>query len=152
MASSALNDLFSEENLVLDLASAKAGEAIWEIVQRLQASGSLRDPENFYKLAMEREEKSSTVANGGVAFPHARTNLVGQILLGIGRSRAGVVFPGRADLVHLIFLIAVPQQMVNDYLICVGALARLLKSEARRKALLAAASGAEFFQELRPEI
>lgn len=152
MASSALNDLFSQDHLVLDLESAKAGEAIWEIVQRLQTSGDLKDAEKFYALVMEREGKSSTVANGGVAFPHARTNLVGEILLGIGRSRGGVVFPGRADLVRLIFLIAVPQQMVNDYLICVGALARLLKSEERRKALLAATTGAEFFQELPAEV
>ncbi len=102
-------------------------------------------------LVMEREEKSSTVANGGVAFPHARTDLVERILLGIGRSKAGVNFAGREDLVHLIFVIAVPQQMVNDYLICVGALARLLKSETRRKALLDAATPADFFEELRRE-
>ena len=37
---------------------------------------------------------------------------------------------------HLIFVIAVPQQMVNDYLICVGALARLLNHEETRQALL----------------
>jgi mannitol/fructose-specific phosphotransferase system IIA component (Ntr-type) len=51
--------------------------------------------------------------------------------------------------VHLIFVIAVPQQMVNDYLICVGALARLLRLEGTRQALLAAATPAEFLDQLR---
>ncbi len=148
MISILLTDLFSEKHLALDLRSTTAGEAVWEIVERLRESGDLSEPEKFYELVMEREQKSSTVANGGVAFPHARTNLVEQILLGIGRSKAGVTFAGRTDLVHLIFVIAVPQQMVNDYLICVGALARLLKNEERRDALLAAATPADFFAEL----
>jgi fructose PTS system EIIA component len=100
---------------------------------------------------MAREEKSSTVANGGVAFPHARTELVGQLVLGIGRSRVGVPFGEKAELVHLIFVIAVPQQMVNDYLICVGSLARRLNNETTRQALLEAATAAEFFERLRGE-
>ncbi len=98
---------------------------------------------------MEREVKSSTVADGGVAYPHARTDLVDQIVLGIGRSRKGVSFAGSERLVHLIFVIAVPQQMVNDYLVCVGALARTLRHEGTREALLEAATPAEFFDRLR---
>ena len=148
MISSLLTDLFSEQHLALELQVKTAGEAVWEIVERLRDSGALAEPAKFYDLVMEREEKSSTVANGGVAFPHARTNLVENLLLGIGRSKEGIPFAGRADLVHLIFVIAVPQQMVNDYLICVGALARLLKDADRRQALLAAATPAEFFEEL----
>lgn len=100
---------------------------------------------------MEREGKSSTVANGGVAFPHARTELVDQLLLGIGRSEAGVSFAGEKNLVHLIFVIAVPQQMVNDYLVCVGSLARRLNHETTRQSLLEASTPAEFFERLRGE-
>ncbi len=151
MPSFQLTDLFSEKHLVLDLQGKTAGEAIWEIVAQMRESAELSEPERFYDLVMEREQKSSTVANGGVAFPHARTNLVSEILLGIGRSKSGVTFAGRSDPVHLIFVIAVPQQMVNDYLICVGALARLLKSEERRKALLEAATAQEFFAELQSD-
>lgn len=148
MPSFLLPDLFSEKNLVLDLKGKTAGEAVWEIVERLRAGGELSEPDKFYDLVMERERKSSTVANGGVAFPHARTNLVDQLLLGIGRSEAGIAFADRSDPVHLLFVIAVPQQMVNDYLICVGALARLLKSAERRQALLGATTPSEFFDEL----
>ena len=52
---------------------------------------------------------------------------------------------------HLIFVIAVPQQMVNDYLICVGALARLVRNDGTRQALLAASTPAEFFDRMRHE-
>ena len=136
-------------HVVLDLRGATAREAIGEIVERLRESGDLRESEKFFDAVMEREEKSSTVAEGGVAFPHARTNLVDQLVLGIGRSKTGVLFPGGEDLVHLIFLIAVPQQMVNDYLICIGALARVLKKEETRQRLLQASTPEAFIDALR---
>ncbi len=151
MISPLLTELFSEKHLVLDLQGKTASEAVWEIVERLRDGGELSEAEKFYDAVMEREQKSSTVANGGVAFPHTRTELVSEILLGIGRSQEGVVFPGQTEVVHLLFVIAVPQQMVNDYLICVGGLARLLKNAERRDALLAAATPAEFFESLQSE-
>jgi mannitol/fructose-specific phosphotransferase system IIA component (Ntr-type) len=52
-------------------------------------------------------------------------------------------------LVHLIFVTTVPQQIVNDYLVCTGALVRLLRHEDTREALLAAATPSEFFDRMR---
>ncbi len=149
MISPFLDALLDPKHVVLELRGSTAGEAIWEIVELLRDSGELRKAKEFFEAVMEREGKSSTVANGGVAFPHARTDLVDQIVLGIGRSTRGVSFGEEKKVAHLIFVIAVPQQMVNDYLVCVGALARVLNREETRQALLAAATPAEFFQQLR---
>jgi mannitol/fructose-specific phosphotransferase system IIA component (Ntr-type) len=149
MLSPLLEGLLDPHHLVLDLPGGSGSEALWQIVQLLGERGELSNPKEFFQAVMEREAKSSTVANGGVAFPHARTHMVEQLLLGIGRSREGVKFPGSENLVHLLFVIAVPQQMVNDYLICVGSLARRLNSEATRQALLDASTPAEFLDRLR---
>ena len=151
MISPLLDALLDPKHIVLDLRGRTASEAVWEIVQLLQESGHLRKGREFFEAVMEREGKSSTVANGGVAFPHARTNLVDQIILGIGRSTQGVSFGAEQPRVHLIFVIAVPQQMVNDYLICVGSLARVLNREDTRTALLAALTPAEFFDRMRDQ-
>ena len=68
----------------------------------------------------------------------------------IGRSRAGILFAnGRRA--HLIFVIAVPQQLINDYLICVGTLARLVRDDAIRSALLHAETPHEFIEVLTVE-
>ncbi len=149
MLSPLLESLLDPNHVVLELRGRSGGEAVWEIVERLGGRGDLQNPKAFFEAVMEREAKSSTVANGGVAFPHARTQLVEELLLGIGRSREGVLLPGNDNLVHLLFVIAVPQQMVNDYLICVGSLARRLNQEATRHALLEASTPAEFFERLR---
>ena len=149
MLSPLLEALLDPKHVALDLRGRAGSEAVWQIVELLGTRGELTSPKEFFAAVMEREAKSSTVANGGVAFPHARTPLVAELLLGIGRSREGVLFPGNDNLVHLLFVIAVPQQMVNDYLICVGSLARRLNQEATRQALLEASTPAEFFERLR---
>jgi PTS system fructose-specific IIC component len=151
MIPSRLDVLLDPKHVVLELGGRSANDAVWEIVQLLAANGELRNPKEFFAAVMEREAKSSTVANGGAAFPHARTLLVDDLVLGIGRSDQGVTFPGTKTLVHLLFVIGVPQQMVNDYLVCVGALARRLMAEGTREALLSASTTAEFLERLRGE-
>jgi mannitol/fructose-specific phosphotransferase system IIA component (Ntr-type) len=151
MISPLLDSLLDPRHVALELRGRNAAEAVWEIIELLAQSGELGSPKEFFEAVMEREGKSSTVANGGVAFPHARTHLVDQLLLGIGRSREGVKFGEKKELVRLIFVLAVPQQMVNDYLICVGSLARRLNNESAREMLLAASTPAEFFERLRGE-
>jgi mannitol/fructose-specific phosphotransferase system IIA component (Ntr-type) len=73
---------------------------------------------------------------------------VDQIVLGIGRSRAGIPFGMNQQRARLIFVIGVPERLVNDYLICVGTLARLVKDEAIRSALLRAETPREFIEAL----
>lgn len=144
-----LSDLLDERNITLTLDALTLEDALREIIALLHATGDLSDPEKFLSAVLARERSSSTVAEHSVAFPHARTDLVEKIILGIGRSRRGIAFGHAGEMVHLIFVIGVPQQMVQDYLVCVGALARLVKDDALRNQLLAAASPEEFGQELR---
>jgi mannitol/fructose-specific phosphotransferase system IIA component (Ntr-type) len=147
--SARLNEILDPKLVVLELREQTAAEAILEIVQNLRDNGLVED---FYRLAdavMEREGRTSTNTGEGIAFPHARTDLVDRLVLGIGRSKAGIPFGYSSELVHLIFLVGVPQRMVTDYLVCVGALARVVKDETRRNALMAATSAEEFVELIR---
>jgi len=144
-----LSDILDPKLVVLDLREQTAAEAILEIVERLRDHGLVED---FYKLAdavMEREGRTSTNTGEGVAFPHARTDLVDRLVLGIGRSKNGIPFGFSSEPVHLIFLVGVPQRMVTDYLVCLGALARVVKDKARREALMAVTTGEEFVELMR---
>jgi mannitol/fructose-specific phosphotransferase system IIA component (Ntr-type) len=75
--------------------------------------------------------------------------LVDRIVLGIGRSTAGIQFGHSPEPVHLIFLVGVPQRRVTDYLVCVGAVARVVKDKKGRDALMAATTAEEFVELLR---
>jgi mannitol/fructose-specific phosphotransferase system IIA component (Ntr-type) len=147
----ALADLLDEKHVTLQLRSRKAANALREIVQLLALNGKIDNAEKFLEEVLVREQAHPSVVENGVAFPHARTDLVDQIVIGIGRSRAGIPFGENALRARLIFVIGVPERLVNDYLICLGTLARLVKDDAIRAALLRAQTPREFLDALTTE-
>ncbi|CAN5646277.1 hypothetical protein BH18VER1_BH18VER1_05650 [soil metagenome] len=139
-----LADLLNERHVVLELTTHTRDEALREIVMTMQ----LDAPEAFLREVIARESEQSTIMEQGVALPHARTDLLQRIVLGIGRSVTGVDWSEGAT-AQLIFVIGVPQRMVSDYLVCVGAVARLTRDAHIRDSLLHAASAAELIDLLR---
>jgi mannitol/fructose-specific phosphotransferase system IIA component (Ntr-type) len=144
----ALTDLLDEKQVILGLHSRKAPNALREIIELLAQNGKIQNPQAFFEKVLAREEAHPSVVENGVAFPHARTDLVDEIVLGIGRSRAGILFGHNGVRARLIFVIGVPERLVNDYLICVGTLVRLVRDDAIRSALLHAQTPSEFVDTL----
>src|SRR5215510_5194023 len=147
----ALTDLLHEREVILRLRSRKPANAIREIVDLLAQTGKIANPDTFLEQVLAREEAHPSVVESGVAFPHARTDLVDEIVVGVGRSRAGIPFGQNQQRAHLIFLIGVPERLLSDYLICVGTLARLVKDETIRSRLLTAETPHEFIEALTTE-
>jgi mannitol/fructose-specific phosphotransferase system IIA component (Ntr-type) len=148
----ALIDLLDEEQVILRLRSRKLANGIREIVQMLAHTGKIAKPEAFLEQLLARERTHPSVVENSAAFPHVRTDLVEEIVVGVGRSRAGVPFGEDQQRAHLIFVIGVPERLLSDYLICVGTLARLVKDEMIRSTLLDAATPREFIDALTAEI
>src|SRR5436305_2606923 len=147
----ALADLLDEEQVILKLRSRKPANAIREIVDMLGSENGQRkiaNPQAFLKRVLEREQTHPSVVENTVAFPHARTDLVDEIVIGVGRSRAGIPFGENQQRAHLIFVIGVPERLLSDYLVCVGTLARLVKEETIRSTLLNAETPRAFTEAL----
>ena len=145
----ALVDILDERHMALQLKSRLQANALRELIGLLEKTGSVQQPTAFLAQVLARENVNSTLAENGVAFPHARTELVDQIALAVGRSRAGIPWNDKGERARLIFVVAVPQRLVNDYLVLVGTLARITQDKEQRAALLAAATPAEFIETLR---
>ena len=143
-----LTDLLDEKQVILALRSRKAPNALREIIELLAQNGKIDDPKAFFEKVLAREEAHPSVVENGAAFPHARTDLVDEIVVGIGRSRAGIPFGHDEVRAQLIFVIGVPERLVSDYLICVGTLVRLVKDDPLRSALLHAQTPREFIDAL----
>src|SRR5215468_3705287 len=144
-------DLLHEQQVIMRLRSRKPANAIREIVDVLASDISGRkidNPKAFLEQVLASEKTHPSVVENGVAFPHARTDLVDEIVIGVGRSRAGIPFGENEHRAHLIFVIGVPERMLSDYLVCVGTLARLVKDETTRSRLLDAETAYEFIEAL----
>jgi len=144
----ALTDLLDEKEVILGLRSRKVPNALREITDLLAQNGKVQKPEAFFEKVLAREQAHPSAVENDVAFPHARTDLVDEIVVGIGRSRAGISFAPNGARARLIFVIGVPERLVNDYLICVGTLVRLVKDDAIRSSLLHAQTPREFIDAL----
>src|SRR4051794_33246731 len=94
-----LAELLKAEHVTLELRATSREEALRGIV----ATMGLAAPEKFLAEVLAREGVNTTLMGKGVAFPHARTELVERIVLGIGRSAEGVPFGENGELPHLIF-------------------------------------------------
>ena len=142
----ALVDLLDEKQIALELQAETQAEAMREIIELLVANGKIDNAEKFLEQLRARELKNSTYGDDGVAFPHARTELVDQFVLGIGRSAAGIPWTGKGEITHLIFLIGIPEKLITDYLIVIGAIARVTRDKPLRTLLLHAETVSEFIE------
>ena len=144
----ALADLIDPKQIALNLRAQTQTEAIRELVDLLVGAGKIDNAKTFLKELEARERTNSTYAADGVAFPHARTKLVDEIVLAIGRSDTGISWSGKGEIAQLIFLIAVPERLISDYLVVVGAIVRITKDRPLRTLLLHAESVEEFIATL----
>jgi mannitol/fructose-specific phosphotransferase system IIA component (Ntr-type) len=144
----ALADLVDRKQIALNLRARTQADALPELVNLLVAADKIDNAAKFLKELHAREEVNSTYAADGVAFPHARTKLVDEIVLGIGRSEVGIPWTGKGEIAHLIFLIAVPERLISDYLVVVGAIARITRDPPLRTLLFHSENVDEFVQTL----
>jgi mannitol/fructose-specific phosphotransferase system IIA component (Ntr-type) len=142
----ALADVLDERQIALQLKSRRQANALREISGLFEKTRSVLQPTDFLAQVVARERVNSTLAENSVAFPHARTELVDQIALAVGRSRAGIPWNDKGERARLIFVVALPQRLVNDYLVLVGKLARITQNQQHRHAVLAAPTAAEFIE------
>lgn len=144
--SSVAAQLLQPGRILLDVAATEKNKAILEVAGKLQNDADLVDFDCFCRELIARDEMRSTAAGYGVAFPHARTDAVREIVIAAGRSVEGILFG--EEMVHFIFVIGTPREKAADYLVAVGTLARLMRTENVRAALAKAAAPEDFIKVL----
>jgi len=140
----ALPDIVHAKNVDLGLRTRTRENTLRHLIGLLAANEQVAEPDKFLEKVLEREQTNPSVVEHGIVFPHARTDVVSEIVLAAGRSRAGVPFVAEGERARLVFLIGVPQRLVSDYLVVIGTLARLTKDDVVRSRLLIAATPEEF--------
>jgi mannitol/fructose-specific phosphotransferase system IIA component (Ntr-type) len=141
-----ITPLLRPDFITLDLKSQTRLDVLHEMTQLVKGHPYMKDFAAFCRAVHEREAMGCTALTGhDIAIPHARTDQVADILLGVGCSQTGALFEGKEpQIVKLVFLVGTPKKMVMEYLQLLGSLAKLLKEEAFRSALLSARSADEF--------
>src|SRR5437773_3519609 len=136
----ALAGILDERHIALRLKSRRPANTLREIIGLLEKTGSVLQPADFLAQILARERVNSTLIENGVAFSHARTALVDQIVLAVGRSRAGIPWNDKVERARLIFVVAVPHHTPPPPPPPPATSPRLTHDKEQRAALLAAAT------------
>jgi PTS system nitrogen regulatory IIA component len=136
-----IRDMLQREFIIQDLKATGKKDVLEELVHVFAEQNGGMDSETMVRVLLEREKLGSTGIGDGIAIPHGKLAGIEEILVGFGRSRAGVDFnslDGRP--VHLFFIIMAPDTSSAKYLKVLAKISRMLKDPKMRKDLLEAAS------------
>lgn len=118
------------EGRVIQLSSTDKAEALRELAEVIGASTHLSKSADFVEAIFAREAKVSTYLGYGVALPHARVDLEGDLVCAVGWSPNGIQY-GNADdwSVHLILMYCVPESASRFYLTEMASIAKAVEKD-----------------------
>ena len=136
---------FCEEELMdFNLQGETKADVIKELVNLTAQSSLVRDRDELMAAVYEREKLVTTGVGYGVAFPHAKTRAMKGIVIVFGRSEVGVDFEAMDKKpVHLLFMIAAPEDAIGAHLNVMARLSYIMKSEKNRERLMRAKTAGE---------
>jgi PTS system fructose-specific IIC component len=141
-------DILKPGNIELELKMTNQEEAVNHIASLLKEDERVKDWGGFYKGLSSNQPCLAAASGSDLCIPHTRTDTVTGMVMGAGRSKAGIVVPGGVRPVHFIFVIGVPVAMAADYLRIIGALTRVFRDEGMRAGMMEARTAEEFLKML----
>jgi len=136
-----LANMISREFIIDNIAATTKEEVVDELLKALKCRKPDIDVEGVKELIMEREEIENTSYGRGFAFPHARTDKVGEMYILMGVSRGGLTdeTPDGIPL-SVVVLLLTPSHISNLYLQTLSAMATFARMEGNRDKIIAAES------------
>ncbi|MDD4932132.1 MAG: PTS sugar transporter subunit IIA [Methylacidiphilaceae bacterium] len=139
-----LAELIKPERVSLNLGARTWIDAIREVAELLRGAPEIDDFSAFLEELLAGQSSGQLWFDSEVGFPHVRSVQVRNLVLAAGRSVEGVVIQEGQPPVKFVFVIGVPKQFHTEYLIAVGALARIVHEAPSRSRLLRAKDTADF--------
>ena len=133
-----LRTLLDPSRIQLAVQSTRRTAALNEVARLLDGHPSVANYAGFYNELLARDRLDTTCLGNEIALPHARTEHVGDLVLAIGRSAAGVNFEKDNQTVRLLFVLGTPKSNPMAYLQVVSTLCKIFKEPANREALMSA--------------
>jgi len=139
-----LSETISPKRINLNLSATTRNGILEELVGLLQLKPPARKA--LLKTLQAREELGSTAVGNGIAIPHCRSLVVGEVLVAVGRSSRGISFraPDKKRVRLFFLIVAPPLGDPGDYLITLGSVAQAARPLAEDKRLKAVTTPQQF--------
>ena len=123
---------------IIDNKSVSKNEILRKLVSNMDENSDLiADKEIFYKEILAREDVGTTGIGMGVAIPHARTEVVKDIVVSIALLKNPVNFDSLdGEKVKIVILVGVPKGESKRYLEILSSLSRIFRDKKIRESIL----------------
>jgi CBS domain-containing protein len=139
-----LANLLLERRINIDLMATTKDEAVRELLGMIKAEGVKLDYDAILRSVREREEVENTSYGHGFAFPHARTDAVGEMYILIGVSKRGFAEKTPDGVpVQVVCLLLTPSTIAKLYLQTLSGLAMFGRRPGTLQEILAATRPAD---------
>jgi fructose-specific phosphotransferase system IIA component len=125
-----ISGLLKEKLINLELKENDKKSVMIELVDLIARSKQLKNKKAFLKAMVEREKLGSTGIGGGLAIPHAKSDMVRDFTLVFGRKDSGIDFGALdGEKTYLFFALASPKNEVGGHLKILADISHLLKDK-----------------------
>ncbi|MBI2569178.1 MAG: PTS sugar transporter subunit IIA [Candidatus Schekmanbacteria bacterium] len=142
-----LTDYLKLDWIEFDLHPKDKRDVLQQLVDRLHATGDVRAKKQLMEKLWEREQLMSTGIGSGIAIPHATSEDVSGILVGLGRVPGGVEFAALDEQpVYLVFLLVAPLDARGQHVKLLARISRMVKQAKLVERLRDAGSAEQMFR------
>ena len=132
-------DFLHEKAVSVDIKATKKSDVIKELVDLLSQTHPLKQNDKLIKTLMNRESLGSTGIGQGIGIPHAKSDIVQELIGVLGISKAGVDFDSLdGEPTHIFILLVAPEDAAGPHLKALAKISRMLKDKFIRDSLIAA--------------
>ncbi|MCA9484054.1 MAG: PTS sugar transporter subunit IIA [Nitrospina sp.] len=134
-----ISEILSQDHIIANLEPTDKTGVLEALCRFLKEKDAVKDTDNLLAALVDREKLGSTGIGENVAIPHAKTDDIERIVCVFGKSDAGIEYESLDQKpVHFVCLLLAPSNSTGQHLKGLARIARLLKSQSLRAAILKA--------------
>ena len=147
-----ITEFLVPEAIIPSLRSTDKESVVKEMVETLAKAGLVKNAAHAVEVLLEREKLGSTGIGQNIAVPHAKSEEVKNLALGVGISEKGVDFEALdGDPVNIIFMVIAPIDATVLHLKVLARIARLLKYKVFRNSLRSCKTAEKIYETIKEE-
>ncbi len=144
---------YFSEKCIVELETDDKFESLKIMVTLLAKNDKITSREKLEKAIIDRENLMSTGIGYGIAIPHARDKSVQDFVIALGIHKKGICYESIDDKpVHLIFMIASPENKNREYVIIMSKLRIILKDNKLKQKILELDSTGKIYQIIKEKL
>lgn len=142
-----LKEIIYSDTILLDANFKKRSEVFEYFAETLYEARLIIDKEDLINGLNDKEKEISTAIGYQIAIPHIQSKSVLYPIVSFIRSKEEIDWENEEDSkVKLIFLIAVPKDLINEHIHILAAISRKIMKEEVRARLLKMESPEEIYE------